>query len=856
MEGPPPDLNELMEMATPETGDQEIGTQVVLTAPSIIRQPHPLLSKQCRQLDRNAYFAARPAAVEFAGFEVGRTVSTRLEVVNVSRTARRLNIVAPQTSYFQMRHAKRGRVAPGLSQVVWIDFTADAWRYYYDAVRIFCEDDETLLVPIHAYPVMRKGGSVFMPDRLDFGTCALKDNVVKFLEIQCDVPVAFEYKMRVLQPNAQFEVLTPPEGVIPALGSIRLRIQYQPCVLGTATMRLEVEVSQLDASPRTLVVVGNAVPRSSLAPPRALPSSEGTHSLEESTKLKHKVRRRWKKEDDSGPAEQHEAVGRCRRITPSDVQRAIKAEGQRLTEAIDPPSRRDGQLVLSEQRVSVDYTEPRSERVASNCWLDSKKNDWNKRHQIIRRFESAVSLVILRRRASIRLAKIKAKLEGCSTRAEVAELVAADNEAAEASSRLCLMGESAVCETLIEGMDIPAADVDFKQEAATFPILVEEETRRRPTMSPTVQPDWICSPTFDDDRLLSVEAIDPVSVALKYAPLDTYSPFYFPSELVDSPVCHVGAEDEAIVRPPRGTATSDWGKTRSILEPANAASDIKDDDPIARSRKAWEAELLAVAANLADTPRSAMPSWLATSNAHRDNWKAICTQRADLPYQTPPVDNEAKIDWALRPRYIPRPPTLAARIASKRLSRTATFYSTFPEPSRAYRVKVERSASALSCLAEQYHLRGWAVEAAVPLPLAGQAPEDVLSESESDDESALKQQPIPTPESCRELLGIHVIDDEFNSSPLRTPNLFASSCDDSHGADRLPVVSDIPRDRNRLELYRNYTAKRTEDAARLNYNLKQLADNLRDPRVSFGHTAPSRLDSPTGGAQKLDTPRS
>lgn len=853
MESPSPAPHEQTDAVMPETPTQEIETQVVLTAPSSRQQPHPLLSKPCRQLDRNSYFAARPAAIQFAGFEVSRTISARLELVNISRTARRLNIVAPQTSYFQMRHAKTGRVAPGLSQVVWVDFTADAWRYYYDAVRIFCEDDETLLVPIHAYPVMRKGGSVFMADRLDFGTCALKDTVVKFLEIQCDVPVAFEYKMRVLQPNAQFEVLTPPVGVIPALGSIRLRIRYQPRVLGTATMRMEVEVSQLDASPRTLVVVGNAVPRSLPRPSKALPLSPPKHSVGESTKLKSKVRRRWKSEDDGGPAEQHEAVGRYPRITPSDVQRAIKAERQRFAGAVDTPARPGEPLDSSEHQVSVNHTEPLSGRVASTCWLDSTKNDWNKRHQTIRRFVSAVSLVILRRRASIRLAKIKARLGGCSTRAEVAELVAADNEAADATSGVRLMRESAVCETLIAGMEKPADKVGSGRAAATFPIFVEDDTRHRPTISGTLQPDWIISPTFDDVRSLSVEAIDPLSAALKYAPLEPYSPFYFPSELGDSSVCHVGAEDEALVRPPRGTAISDWEKERSVLEPAIAASDMKDDDPVARSRKAWEAELLVVAANLAGHPHSAMPSWLATSKADCDNWKAVSTQRADLPYQTPPADNEAKIDWALRPRYIPRPPTLAARIASARLSRTATFYATFPEPSRAYRVKAERASSALSCLAEQYHLRGWAVEAAVPLPLAGQAPEDCLSESESDDESTLAQQPVPTPETCRELLGIHVVEDGINSSPLRTPSLFARSCDDSHGADRLPIVSDIPRDRNRLELYRNYTAKRSKDAARLNSNLKQLADNLRDQRVSFGYTTPRMPSTPAGGAPTLDT---
>mmetsp|Transcript_1706 Transcript_1706/g.5046 ORF Transcript_1706/g.5046 Transcript_1706/m.5046 type:complete len:118 (+) Transcript_1706:159-512(+) len=74
-----------------------------------------LLHQQCSQLGRNSFFEARPGTIHFAGFEVGRTVSTRLDILNVSVVARRLHLVVPQTPQFRVRmFTKKGQVAPGM----------------------------------------------------------------------------------------------------------------------------------------------------------------------------------------------------------------------------------------------------------------------------------------------------------------------------------------------------------------------------------------------------------------------------------------------------------------------------------------------------------------------------------------------------------------------------------------------------------------------------------------------------------------------------------------------------------------------------------------------------------------------
>ena len=109
-----------------------------------------------------------------------------------------------------------------MAETIWIDFAPDEWRYYYDAVRLFGEGGETLLVPIHAYPVMNR---VTLPKRLDFGSCALLDEVVKSVELACEVPVAFEYEVVVVVTHPQFELLSPTRGVVGPHGVVKLAVR-------------------------------------------------------------------------------------------------------------------------------------------------------------------------------------------------------------------------------------------------------------------------------------------------------------------------------------------------------------------------------------------------------------------------------------------------------------------------------------------------------------------------------------------------------------------------------------------------------------------------------------------------------
>ena len=70
------------------------------------------------------------------------------------------------------------------------------------------QDDQNLLVPIHAYPVMN---TAKFPSHVRFPTTPVGRTRNKTLTLECDVPVDFEFQLTVLQHHPAF-VITPMRG--------------------------------------------------------------------------------------------------------------------------------------------------------------------------------------------------------------------------------------------------------------------------------------------------------------------------------------------------------------------------------------------------------------------------------------------------------------------------------------------------------------------------------------------------------------------------------------------------------------------------------------------------------------------
>mmetsp|Transcript_19571 Transcript_19571/g.60351 ORF Transcript_19571/g.60351 Transcript_19571/m.60351 type:complete len:111 (+) Transcript_19571:267-599(+) len=69
--------------------------------------------------DTTRFFEARPSTLHFSGFEVGRRISKKVQILNVSTTAQRLHVEGPKNPQFRIRRfVKKGRVAPGMVSLV------------------------------------------------------------------------------------------------------------------------------------------------------------------------------------------------------------------------------------------------------------------------------------------------------------------------------------------------------------------------------------------------------------------------------------------------------------------------------------------------------------------------------------------------------------------------------------------------------------------------------------------------------------------------------------------------------------------------------------------------------------------
>ncbi|PNH08744.1 Primary ciliary dyskinesia protein 1 [Tetrabaena socialis] len=127
---------------------------------------------------------AEPAVLNFGGYVLGQVHSQTLRIRNVRASGMRFHIIAPTTPFFKATCAnKKGLLAPGMSEEVVVEFCPQQYRYYYDCVRVHCEE-ENMLIPVHAYPVANE---TLFPTRVDFGRVAVGQEVVRTHRLECKV---------------------------------------------------------------------------------------------------------------------------------------------------------------------------------------------------------------------------------------------------------------------------------------------------------------------------------------------------------------------------------------------------------------------------------------------------------------------------------------------------------------------------------------------------------------------------------------------------------------------------------------------------------------------------------------------
>jgi len=196
-----------------------------------------------------------PSIVHFSGFNVNATQKQFIRIVNKGTKKIRINVKPPETSNFSIEHKKRGYIIPQMSEEVLISFTPTQWKYYYDTIKIV-GPDINVTIPIHGYPVLT---DIDFPKRINFGEVPLAYTKKKIIPIKCNIPIDFEFKIDITEPNPFYNIY-PLKGVIPALGSIDIVIEYKPCSYRSSHLTFQIDIAQFNFKPYKVKVFGTCLP--------------------------------------------------------------------------------------------------------------------------------------------------------------------------------------------------------------------------------------------------------------------------------------------------------------------------------------------------------------------------------------------------------------------------------------------------------------------------------------------------------------------------------------------------------------------------------------------------------------------
>jgi hypothetical protein len=204
-------------------------------------------------LGATEYFTSSHQILHFSGYKVGKTYTQEISIISKKET-RRMQVMRMQSKVFSIEYILGGGLAPGMTQKIKIHFKPDSYQYFHEVIRI-ASGPSTLLIPIHAYPVVSK---IDFPPAFSFGSCPIAEETTRHLTLSSNIPMDFSYRIEVIKPHSNFRI-EPTTGIVPGSSEIHINIHFSPIALGTSSVQLRLFVDQHEFTPMDCFVSGRAV---------------------------------------------------------------------------------------------------------------------------------------------------------------------------------------------------------------------------------------------------------------------------------------------------------------------------------------------------------------------------------------------------------------------------------------------------------------------------------------------------------------------------------------------------------------------------------------------------------------------
>ena len=233
----------------------------------------------------NGLFEASPRIIKISGFEINKRIMTKVEIINKSKYSERIIILPPTSPYFKIRYSKRGQIAPGLSETIYLFFTPSEYKYYTDNICINCPGNK-IIIPIHAYPRMNIFAKEYIPKLIDFGNIPIDTTVSKNISVKNLIDQNFKYKITPMNECPEI-IIDKMEDTFYEMKDNLIKVTISPKKYGIFKADYEFQVSEVDFQPYIFTVFAtcNSFETSNVFFPRYLAPLKTKKKKEESKLL-------------------------------------------------------------------------------------------------------------------------------------------------------------------------------------------------------------------------------------------------------------------------------------------------------------------------------------------------------------------------------------------------------------------------------------------------------------------------------------------------------------------------------------------------------------------------------------------